>query len=127
MKAYKRIQKRRERRKFRVRNRIRQAAKIAGTGRLRLSVFRSNKHIYAQVIDDEVGHTLVSACTLEKEICGAGKNGGNKEAAAKVGKVLAERALAKGIKQVAFDRGPYKYHGRVAALAEAAREAGLEF
>ncbi len=127
MKMYKRIQKRRMRRAYRVRNRIRRAAKIAGTGRPRLSVFRSNKHIYAQIIDDEAGHTLVAASTLEKEICGAGKNGGNKEAAAKVGKLIAERALAKGIKQVAFDRGPYKFHGRVAALANAAREAGLDF
>ncbi|NOX53042.1 MAG: 50S ribosomal protein L18 [Planctomycetes bacterium] len=127
MRTIKRIQKRRIRRTYRVRNRIRRAAKVAGTARPRLSVFRSNKHIYAQIIDDEAGHTLVAASTLEKAVCGPGENGGNKEAAAKVGKILAERALEKGIKQVAFDRGRYKFHGRVAALANAAREAGLDF
>ena len=81
----------------------------------------------AQIIDDEAGRTLVSASTAEKDLGGVGKPHGNVEAAKQVGKVLAERALAAGIKQVAFDRGAYAFHGRVAALAEAAREAGLEF
>ena len=92
--------------------------------RPRLSVFRSGKHIYAQVIDDTQALTVASASTAEKE--GAGK-GYNVEAASQVGKKIAERALAKGVKQVMFDRGGYIYHGRVKALAEAAREGGLEF
>ncbi|MCA9080604.1 MAG: 50S ribosomal protein L18 [Planctomycetaceae bacterium] len=121
MKLQKRLQKQRERRRFHVRNRIRSA------GRLRLSVFRSNNHVYVQIIDDVAGRTLVAASTVEKSLGGAGKYHGNKEAAARVGKAIAERALAAGIKQVGFDRGSYKYHGRVAALADAAREAGLEF
>ena len=115
--------KRRERRTFRVRNRIRKSR----VQRLRLSVFRSNKHIYAQIIDDEAGKTLVSASTTESELFGPGKNAGNKEAAAKVGQALASRAIERGIKQVVFDRGPYMYHGRIQALAEAARQSGLEF
>jgi large subunit ribosomal protein L18 len=123
VKAQKRLAKQRERRTFRVRNVIRRTA----VGRPRLSVFRSNNHMYAQVIDDQNGHTLVSASTVEKELFGAGKYAGNKDAAAKVGKLVAARALEKGIKQVVFDRGPYRFHGRVAALAGAAREAGLEF
>ena len=99
--------------------------KIASTAaRPRLSVFRSGKHIYAQVIDDRQAATLASASTAEKE--GKGK-GYNVEAAGIVGKKIAERALAKGIKQVVFDRGGYIYHGRVKALADAARESGLEF
>jgi large subunit ribosomal protein L18 len=99
--------------------------KLASTAqRPRLSVFRSGKHIYAQVIDDRQAATLASASTAEKE--GKGK-GYNVEAAGAVGKKIAERALAAGIKQVVFDRGGYIYHGRVKALAEAAREGGLEF
>lgn len=122
MKAEKRLAKQRQRRRFRVRNAVRRAAK----GRPRLSVFRSNKHIYAQVINDEAGDTLVAASTLDKSLAGAGNYAGNAEAAAKVGKLVAERALEKGIQDVVFDRGPYQYHGRVKALADAAREAGLK-
>ena len=100
-------------------------SKISGTPeRPRLNVFRSNANIYAQIIDDVNGVTLVSANTLEKEFEGAA---GNCEAAKKVGTVLAERAKAKGIEEVVFDRGGYVYHGRVAALAEGAREGGLQF
>ncbi len=100
--------------------------KIRGTAeRPRLCVYRSLKHIYAQVIDDERGHTLASASTLDKSI-GAGY-GGNVAAAREVGKLIAARALDQGIKRVVFDRGGYRYHGRVKALAEAARESGLEF
>ncbi|WP_027726446.1 50S ribosomal protein L18 [Tuberibacillus calidus] len=100
--------------------------RVAGTAeRPRLNVFRSAKHIYAQIIDDEQGKTLVSASTLDKA---AGiEYGGNIEAAKKVGALVAERALEKGIKKVVFDRGGYLYHGRVKALADAAREKGLEF
>lgn len=98
---------------------------ISGTAeKPRLNVFRSSKHIYAQVIDDTKGVTLVSASSLEKDFDGAGSNC---EAAKAVGKRVAEKALEKGIKTVVFDRGGYIYHGRVAALAEGAREAGLEF
>jgi large subunit ribosomal protein L18 len=117
------LTKRRTRRTFRVRNHIRRAR----TSRLRLSVFRSNRHMYAQIIDDEAGKTVVAASTVEKAIFGATKYAGNKAAAEKVGKALAERAVERGIKQVVFDRGPYKYHGRIEALAEAARQGGLEF
>ncbi len=100
-------------------------AKISGTAeRPRLDVFRSNKHIYAQIIDDEAGKTLCSASTLDKEFEGYG---GNKDAAEKVGRLVAERALELGIKTVVFDRGGYVYHGRVLALAEGARAAGLDF
>ena len=100
-------------------------AKISGTPeRPRLNVFRSNTNIYAQIIDDVAGVTLVSASTLDKSFEGTT---GNKEAARKVGKLLAERAQAKGIETVVFDRGGYIYHGRVAELAEGAREGGLEF
>ena len=100
-------------------------AKVFGTpARPRLNVFRSEQNIYAQVIDDVAGHTLVSASSLDKEIEG---NGGNKTAARAVGKLVAERCKAKGIDQVVFDRGGYLYHGRVAELAEGAREGGLEF
>lgn len=100
-------------------------SKVSGTPeRPRLNVFRSEKNIYAQVIDDVAGNTLVAASSLDKEITG---NGGNKEAARAVGKLIAERAKAKGIKTVVFDRGGYLYHGRVAELAEGAREGGLEF
>ncbi|MCA9072893.1 MAG: 50S ribosomal protein L18, partial [Planctomycetaceae bacterium] len=113
------------RRRFRVRNSVRRAARA--TARPRLSVFRSNKHIYAQVIDDLEGRTLASASTMEKDVAGSGGYGGNKEFAAKIGKLIAERAMEKGVKEVVFDRGPYQYHGRIAALADAAREAGLQF
>lgn len=121
MKPQKRLTLQRNRRRFRVRNRVRAA------GQLRLSVFRSNKHMYAQIIDDAAGRTLVSASTMEADLRGDGKVGGNTDAAVKVGRTVAERALRQGIKAVAFDRGAYRYHGRVAALADAAREAGLEF
>ena len=99
--------------------------KISGTSeRPRLNVFRSEKHIYAQIIDDTMGHTLCSASSVEKDFDGSGSN---KEGARKVGKAVAERAAAKGIETVVFDRGGYIYHGRVKELAEAAREGGLKF
>ncbi len=102
--------------------------KLSGTPeRPRLNVFRSSKHIYAQVIDDLAGKTLVQASTLDKEIADSLNNGGNIEAAEKVGELVAKRALEQGIKTVVFDRGGYLYHGRVKALAEKAREAGLQF
>ena len=111
----------RTRRHFRVRK------KVAGTAeRPRLAVFRSNKHISAQVIDDRSGRTLAAASTVEKSLRDAGGTG-NKSAAAAVGRLVAERAKAAGVDQVVFDRGGFKYHGRVAAVADAAREAGLEF
>ena len=103
------------------RNRIR--LKKLGNGRPRLSVHRSNKNIYAQVIDDQSGVTLAAASTLE----GDSKGGADKEAAARIGKLVAERAIEKGVKDVVFDRGGFIYHGRVKALADAAREAGLNF
>ena len=106
---------------------IRRKVKLASGGRPRLSVFRSSKHIYAQVIDDKKGRTVASASSLEKEMRGSLKTGANIEAAKAVGKRVAERAAAKGVKDVVFDRGGYLYHGRVKALADAAREAGLEF
>jgi len=107
----------------RVHKRIRR--KVAGnTERPRLAVFRSVKHIYAQVIDDSVGHTLAAASSNERS---GAKNGGNVTGAKAVGKLLAERAKDKGVKSVVFDRGGYLYHGRVKALAEAAREGGLQF
>jgi large subunit ribosomal protein L18 len=106
----------------RIHSRIR--AKLAGTGeRPRLNVYRSLNHIYAQVIDDQKGETLVSASTLEMKA----KTGGNIVAAKEIGKAVAEKAVAKGIKRVVFDRGGYLYHGRIKALADAARAAGLEF
>jgi large subunit ribosomal protein L18 len=111
------------RRTAKVRRNIRHAA----GGRARLSVFRSSKHIYAQVIDDTDGRTLASASSLEKEMRDSLKTGANIEAAKAVGKRVAERASAKGVKQVVFDRGGYLYHGRVKALADAAREGGLDF
>ena len=110
---------------LRLKRHVRVRGKISGTPECpRLNVFRSNANIYAQIIDDVNGVTLVSANTLEKEFEGAT---GNCEAAKKVGAVLAERAKAKGIEEVVFDRGGYIFHGRVAALAEGAREAGLKF
>ncbi len=107
--------------------RVRRAIKKAANGRPRLSVFRSSKQIYAQVIDDERGVTVVSASTIEKDIKGKLKTGATVEAAKEVGKLLAERATAAGVKQVIFDRSGYLYHGRVKALADAARESGLDF
>ena len=110
---------------MRLKRHVRVRGKISGTPECpRLNVFRSNTNIYAQIIDDVNGVTLVAANTLEKDFEGAT---GNVEAAKKVGTVLAERAKAKGIEQVVFDRGGYIFHGRVAALAEGAREAGLKF
>jgi large subunit ribosomal protein L18 len=107
--------------------RVRRAVKSAANGRVRLTVHRSSKHIYAQVIDDTKGVTLVSASSLEKTQRDAGKTGANTDAAKAVGKLVAERATQKGIKNVVFDRGSYMYHGRVKALADAAREGGLSF
>ena len=95
--------------------------------RPRLSVFRSGKHIYAQVINDAEGRTIASASTLEKEMRNSAKNGADVDAAGLIGKLVAERAVAHGVKEVVFDRGGYRYHGRVKALAEAARESGLAF
>ena len=92
-----------------------------------MSVFRSGRHIYAQVIDDKQGRTLAAASTLDKSIREGGKTGADKDAAVAVGKMVAERAVAAGVTQVVFDRGPYLYHGRVKALADAAREGGLAF
>jgi large subunit ribosomal protein L18 len=92
-----------------------------------LSVHRSNRQISAQIIDDAAGRTLVAASSLEKDLGGAKQNNGNRSAAVRVGKALAERARQAGIQEVAFDRGSYKYHGRIAALADSAREAGLRF
>ncbi len=110
----------------RIHRRVRR--KVAGTpDRPRLSVFRSLAHVYAQVIDDLQGRTLAAASSLDKETRKLARGGGNMAAAKIVGKVIAERALAAGVRQVAFDRGGYKFHGRVKALAEAAREAGLKF
>lgn len=112
-----------ERRKRRARASI---AKKSG-GRIRLSVFRSGKNIYVQVIDDVQGKTLAAASTLDKELKGSLKTGADTAAAAAVGKLIAERAKAAGITEVVFDRGGYIYHGRVKALAEAARDGGLSF
>jgi len=107
--------------------RIRRQIKKVANGRPRLSVHRSSKHIYAQVIDDSNGTTVAAASTLEKDLKGSLKTGADSAAAAAVGKLLAERATKAGIKDVVFDRGAYIYHGRVKALAEAAREGGLNF
>ena len=113
----------RERRKKRSRYAIRKVEKT----KPRLSVFRSNKQIYAQVIDDTAGRTLANASSLDKDVRGKLDTGGNADAAIEVGKLIAERAKASGISEVVFDRGGYRYHGRVKALADAAREAGLTF
>jgi len=122
MKHEKRIGRQRTRRRCRVRNRIKH-----DSVRPRLCLFRSHKHIYAQIVDDEAHRTLVSASTVQAPLRGDLKYGGNKEAAAAVGKTIAARALEAGIKEVALDRREYRYHGRLAALADAAREAGLVF
>ena len=107
--------------------RVRYALKENGQGRPRLSVFRSGRHLYGQVIDDAAGRTLAAASTLDKTLRGELKTGADKEAAHRVGLLLAERAKAAGIETVKFDRGGYKYHGRVKALADGAREGGLQF
>ena len=108
-------------------NRVRSAIKAAANGKMRLSVFRSGKHIYAQIIDDVKGLTVASASTLDKEVRGQIKKSSTVEAASFIGKVIAQRATKSGVSEVVFDRGGYIYHGRVAALAEAAREGGLKF
>jgi large subunit ribosomal protein L18 len=117
------VKARTERRKATVRRKVR----LAGAGRARLSVFRSSKHIYAQVIDDEKGSTLAAASSVEKDMRGSLKTGANIDAAKAVGKLVAERAKQKGVTEVVFDRGSYLYHGRIKALADAAREGGLKF
>jgi large subunit ribosomal protein L18 len=122
MSQERRIGRQRKRRGYRVRNRLKKHAT-----RPRLSIFRSHQNFIAQIIDDEAGRTLVSAGTLDKSIREQLKYGGNKVAAAAVGKAIAAKALEAGIKEVVFDRREYKYHGRVAAMADAAREAGLVF
>ncbi len=107
--------------------RVRRALKARSAERPRLSVHRSSKHIYAQVIDDAAGRTIAAASSLEKELKGTVKTGADKAAAAAVGKLVAERARKAGVETVVFDRGGYLFHGRVKALAEAAREGGLKF
>ncbi len=109
------------------RARVRRRLRRRNSARPRLSVFRSNKNISAQVIDDSAGRTLAAASSLEKELRESLKSGSDKEAAARIGQLVAERAIANGVKEVVFDRGSYVYHGRVKALAEAARESGLAF
>lgn len=121
MKHEKTINRQRQRRQQRVSNRVKH-----DSTRLRMCVFRSAKHIYVQIVDDEAGKTLAAASTLDKEVKGELASGGNCDAASAVGKAIAVRALEASIKQVAFDRREYKYHGRVAALADAARDAGLD-
>jgi large subunit ribosomal protein L18 len=113
----------RARRRVRLRFQLRRK----GGGRPRLSVFRSSRHIYAQIIDDAAGRTLAAASSLEPAVRGTLSSGADKEAAATVGRLVAERALAAGVKEVVFDRGAYLYHGRVQALADAARAGGLAF
>ena len=121
MKHEKVIGRQRKRRGWRVRNRIKR-----DSIRPRLSVFRSHKHVYAQIIDDKEGRTLAAASSLERQLRDTLTYGGNKQAAEAVGRLLAERALEAGVKQVVFDRREYKYHGRVAALADSARDGGLD-
>ena len=116
------------RQKVRVKKHMKIRNRFSGTAqRPRLAVFRSNNHMYAQIIDDTVGNTLVSASTLEKEIKAGLTKTNNVDAAAYLGTVIAKRAIEKGIKEVVFDRGGFIYQGKIAALADAAREAGLEF
>ena len=112
----------RKKRHYRIRNRV-----FGSPERPRLNVYRSNKHIYAQIINDEEGKTLLAVSTLSPEIVSVCNNGGNVEAARMVGKLIGEKALELGFNKLVFDRGGYKYHGRVATLASAVREAGLEF
>ena len=109
------------------RARVRRALRKVAADRPRLSVFRSSKHIYAQLIDDAKGVTLAAASSIDRELKGSLPKGADKAAAAVVGKLIAERAAKAGVREVVFDRGAYKYHGRVKALADAAREAGLSF
>ncbi len=112
----------RKRRKRRIRK------KVFGTAeRPRFAVFRSSSHIYAQIINDDAGHTIISASTLDRDMASFSGHKGNKDAAKKVGEILAKKALDKGVKKVVFDRGGYLYHGRIRALADGARESGLEF
>jgi large subunit ribosomal protein L18 len=112
----------------RLKRHLRVRKKIEGTTlRPRLNIFRSSKHMYAQIIDDSKGVTIVAASTLDKELTDAVTNGGNVESARQVGALIAKRAKEQGVEKVVFDRGGYLYHGRVQALADAAREAGLEF
>ncbi|MBO5564493.1 MAG: 50S ribosomal protein L18 [Lachnospiraceae bacterium] len=120
--------KKENRKAIRVKKHMRIRNRFSGTAeRPRLAVYRSNKHIYAQIIDDSVGHTLVSAGSVEKDVRGAVSHTDDTEAARFVGDLIGKRAVEKGIKKVVFDRGGYVYHGKVAAFADAAREAGLEF
>ena len=107
--------------------RVRKALKARAFGRPRLSVFRSDKNIYAQIIDDTTGRTLAAASTLDKDVKASVTNGATAEAAATIGKLIAERGTKAGVAEVIFDRGAYIYHGRVKALADAAREGGLQF
>ena len=123
MGVHSRLAKQNQRRQYRVRNRVIRDAH----GRPRLSIFRSNRHMYAQIIDDAAGKTLVAASTVESELAGPGGVGSDTESAGQVGKLIVERAAKLGISRVVFDRGSFRYHGRVAALADAAREAGLDF
>jgi large subunit ribosomal protein L18 len=117
-----------KKRELRIRRHFRVRKTVKGTTlKPRLSVFRSLSNIYAQVIDDTTGRTLVSASTLDAELKSQIKSGGNKDAAKLVGALVGKRAIENGIKQVVFDRGGFQYHGRVQVLADAAREAGLEF
>ena len=122
MNKQKAIAKQRQRRRYHTRNKLR-----GSTERPRLSVHRTNEHIYCQLIDDSAGKTVASASSRDSGLRDSVKYGGNVAAAQAIGKAIAERALAAGVKQVRFDRGHYQYHGRVAALADAAREAGLSF
>ncbi len=116
----------RKQRRARIRRRYRNT--VRGTAaRPRLAVYRSLRHVYAQVIDDETGITLVSASSLEKDVAGSASHGGNSEAAKLVGKAIGERTKEKGLDTVVFDRGGFNYHGVIRAMAEAAREAGLKF
>lgn len=116
------------RRELRLRRHRRVRKHVAGTAqRPRLAVFRSSRHIYAQIIDDDRGHTLAAASTLDSELRGGSVSTAGVEAARRVGEAVARRAVERGIRQVVFDRGGYLYHGRVAAVAEGARTAGLEF
>jgi len=117
-----------ERQESRLRRAERVRKAVQGTvERPRLSVYRSNKHIHVQIVDDLAGHTLVAASTLSKELKGALKTGASKAAARAVGKLIAEKAKAQGIQKVVFDRGGFLYHGRIKELADGAREAGLKF
>jgi len=109
------------------RQRVRTKLALRRNGRVRLSVHRTGRHIYAQIIDDVNGHTLAAASTLQDAVVAEGKSGGNADAAKAVGAAIAQRALAVGVSHVVFDRGGYLFHGRIKALADAAREAGLQF